>query len=313
MTTPDRPILRIHAGTHKTGTSTLQAVMKAKSDLADPGFLYPVTGRMAAWPLAHHDLIRSLSAGNLSVLDQLRAEIEEGRFRIGVISCEDFSLPSSFFAINLLVDRLPDVDIELHTAFRPYMSFAQSYYLEQVKRDVTQWKPYEFVRETINSYRYSTIINFFESTRLRTFYYEYSAPNFMAQIYRALTGLDLDSKSAGQYHNRAYSYEMTMLLRSVYRQNQGKVFDIDKILHAAWQLEQHLGFIDSKRSLMRHAEAVALNDFLSGERTFMRARFGDMADRLYPQIKAYDDSDVLDPDDNFAQRLIDGYFARFMQ
>lgn len=313
MTTSDRPILRIHAGTHKTGTSTLQAVMKAKSDTADPGFLYPVAGRMASWPLAHHDLIRSLSAGNLSVLDQLRAEIEQSQFRVGVISCEDFSLPSAFFAINLLVDRLPGVDIELHTAFRPYLSFAQSYYLERVKRDGTQLKPYEFSREIIDRYRYSTIVNFFESTRLRTFYYEYSSPTFMADIYRALTGLELDQESAAKHHNRAYSYEMTMALRSIYRQHRGKVFDIDKILHAAWQLEQHLGFVDSKRSLLRHAEAVALNDLLGDEHTYMQARFGDMADRIYPQIEPYDDSDVLDPDGNFAQRLIDGYFARFMR
>ena len=78
-------------------------------------------------------------------------------------------------------------------------------------------------------------------------------------------------------------------------------------------LERHLDFVDSKRSLLRHAEAVALNDLLGDEHTYMQARFGDMADRIYPQIEPYDDSDVLDPDGNFAQRLIDGYFARFMR
>lgn len=313
MTTPGRPILRIHAGTHKTGTSTLQTVMKAKSDTPDPGFLYPMTGRMASWPLAHHDLIRNLSAGNLSVLSQLRAEIEQSRFQVGVISCEDFSHPWAFFAINLLADRLPDVDIELHVAFRPFISFAQSFYLEQVKRDGTQSRPFEFVRETIDRYRYSTIINFFESTGLPTFYYEYSSRDFMPRIYHALTGFDLDKRSAEQQYNRAYSYEMTMILRSIYKRHQGKVFDIDKILHAAWELEKHLGFVDRKRQMLRHAEVTMLNNFLGGEREYMRARFGDMADRIYPQIEPYDDSDVLDPDDNFAQRLIDGYFARFMQ
>lgn len=311
MTTSDRRVLRLHAGAHKTATSTLQTIMKMESEGAEPGFLYPTTGRMAAWPLAHHDLLRVLSQGDFEILDALRAEIDQSAHRIIILSCEDFCLPAFFFAICLIADRFPDLDIELHTAFRPYMSFLESYYLERAKRDSTSLTPFDFGIEHMQSYRYSDIINFFEASGLKTFYYEYKSPTFLTDMYRALTGTELNQKYSESYYNRAYSFEMTMFLRSFYARHRGMAFDVDGILHAAWELENKLGFIDRKRPLLRHAEAKKIRTLLDGEHAFMQRRFGDLADRIYPKIQPYDDSAVLDPDGDFAKLLLDGYFEHF--
>jgi hypothetical protein len=313
MTTSERRVLRLHAGAHKTATSTLQAIMKMESEGVEPGFLYPKSGRMAAWPLAHHDLPRVLSQGDFQILDEMRAEIDQSAHRIIVLSCEDFCLPASFFAIGLIADRFSDLDIELHVAFRPYMSFLESYYLERAKRNSTILKPFDFAIEHLNSYCYSDIVNFFEASGLNTFYYEYKSPTFLADMYRALTGTDLAQKYRESHYNRAYSFEMTMFLRSFYTRRRGMAFDVDGILHAAWELENKLGFVDHKRPLLRHTEAEKIRTLLNGEHAFMKRRLGDMADRIYPKIQPYDDSAVLDPESDFAKLLLDGYFERFTQ
>lgn len=311
MTTMARRVLRIHTGTHKTATSTLQNILTKESENPECGFLYPATGRMGAWPMAHHDLLRALFEGNLGILDELQAEIDQNSNRVVVISCEDLCQSQYFFAVRRIADRFPDFDIELHTAFRPYMSFAESYYLERVKRNSTQLKPLDYCIELARNYRYSSIINFLESLGLKTFYHEYSSPDFLAEIYHALTGRELGSQHGKSHFNRAYSYEMTMILRAFYERNMGLSFDVSAILRAAWELEKMLGIADRKRPFLREAEARKVRQHLGGEHAFMKQRFGDMADRLYPEIAPYDDSMVLDPDTDFERRLIDEFFGQF--
>jgi hypothetical protein len=66
----------LHAGPHKTGTTTIQSMLKARrDDLAAKGLYVPTTGQ--AWTGSHHVLINTLTRGDIEEfgVERLRAEL----------------------------------------------------------------------------------------------------------------------------------------------------------------------------------------------------------------------------------------------
>ena len=130
----------IHAGTHKTGTTSLQTLFtRHRAELADRGILYPVTGVWSggsegeshtniAWELMGHVLFDPESG----TLDDLVDEIVASPCRNALISSEEFSC---FFVhpefLCQLRDRLLDAGLTPYIAlsFRDVDDYARSLYV----------------------------------------------------------------------------------------------------------------------------------------------------------------------------------------
>lgn len=130
----------LHIGTHKTGTTSIQAVLSShRHQLARRGYLYPVTG-IPASTFGHHNVAWQIAGDprfgvETGTLEDLLAEIK-GSAQHVVLSSEDFegaaTRPDVFAAfVRMLQQRGLDVSLVVYLREQP--GYAVSLYLELLK------------------------------------------------------------------------------------------------------------------------------------------------------------------------------------
>lgn len=135
-------MLVLHIGTHKTGTSSLQAFLAANSEqLLARGVRYIEAGRPSR--LAHHMLawsVRGRRNTDISIWDGVRAEIKDNPDTTNVLSTEGF-----WFEDPARIRELLDYDgpIKVVAYLRRQDQFLQSLYKQTVadgrKKDFDTW------------------------------------------------------------------------------------------------------------------------------------------------------------------------------
>jgi hypothetical protein len=128
----------LHIGTHKTGTTSLQAMLAARYDeLQQHGFLYPRAGRGPT--AAHHNIAMELSGAtrfrsDLGTIEDLINEIDGTQNHI-VLSSEEFCSTAYQPEFMDFVARLQQsgLDVSLVVYFRNQIDFMRSAYFEFLK------------------------------------------------------------------------------------------------------------------------------------------------------------------------------------
>lgn len=142
--------LVLHIGTHKTGSSAIQAAFTQHS--IPTGYLYPSTGRIAsgghlnlAWE-AIGDQRHRPGRGNTK---DLVNELTESDARVVVLSAETFSVPSAGPAVVNWVDDLVEIfeptRVLIVGYVRPQWEYLESHYTQMVKTGNTAASLEEFV------------------------------------------------------------------------------------------------------------------------------------------------------------------------
>ena len=118
----------LHVGPYKTGTTALQAALKANSDLlARHGVIYPTTGRSAK---CHAPLGQALLSGDTSLLGPLAAEVDG--WRAVLISTEHLSALDPV-SLAVLRDHFPGAEFRLSYTLRRLADLWPSHWAELVK------------------------------------------------------------------------------------------------------------------------------------------------------------------------------------
>ena len=162
--------LIIHAGTHKTGTTTLQCFLDSnKRALRKGGILYPTSGRpkgliktghhLLAWSLVDTRYVSNMLLDknneglNRENWMNLRKEIDEWTGHTTLISSEDFeyiSLSNADFIRNLFSDH----KIHVIMYFRKPTNYLKSLYAEFVRSGMFYGNIIEFIDYSINFFQY---------------------------------------------------------------------------------------------------------------------------------------------------------------
>ena len=177
----------VHAGTHKTGTTTVQAVLAAqRAELAASGFLYPaIEGKVRDHnPLAHR-LATCTDDDLASIREGLTGRSASAGVRLGdaarlLLSAEELSTricnphPWAGFNDGDYWDRrrhylarfrrvLPQqAHLEVFVCFRDHESYAHSLYATKVLRGQVNWCFPEFVRRCAPIFDYRRQIDVLE-------------------------------------------------------------------------------------------------------------------------------------------------------
>lgn len=139
MTATARPRLLLHAGTPKTGTTTLQAALHAsRRRLVDHGILYPEAG--LSHELKHQWMVNLLMAGDIEGFRRnvhaVADEVLAARASRVVLSTEGLFLHWSDFtseARGEIAAIAALFDVTVWTVFREPVSFATSLYSQVLK------------------------------------------------------------------------------------------------------------------------------------------------------------------------------------
>ena len=129
----------IHVGTHKTGTTAIQASLaNARSTLLDRGVLYPEAGRgrhpghvHLAWQARNDSRQDPVAGGTEEVVNETR----EFSPRTVLLSSEEFlveSMRTSSWAAQL-AERLGDLVMHVIGYVRPQWEYMESIYVQSVK------------------------------------------------------------------------------------------------------------------------------------------------------------------------------------
>jgi hypothetical protein len=233
------PKLKLHVGMHKTGTSTLQHLLKMAYESGEYDFLYPKNGRFEHWPVAHHQLVEDLKKNDTSSLIAIREEADNSPYQDIIISCEDFSYPEYIFLAHKVINFFKDYDIEIHLTLRNFFEWLQSMYLEHVKRDVSRLLPMEYYRENFRRMNFSTIVRPFLEMACDTHIHIYESNKFVRDLFTTLTGNSVSEYFKIHRWNESLSVPMTFFLREYYLSQ--RKYNVSSVIHKAWQLENFLG------------------------------------------------------------------------
>jgi hypothetical protein len=136
----------VHVGTHKTGTSSIQAFLAMNEDaLLSAGILVPLTGRTHHSPenpsAGHHNIAWELNddprfTRGAGTLRELISEVEQSGAQTVVLSSEDFEyLHADPSRLSPLVNAMAELgySAEIIIYLRPQSEYAQSLYRELLK------------------------------------------------------------------------------------------------------------------------------------------------------------------------------------
>jgi hypothetical protein len=148
----------IHVGTHKTGTTSIQAFLRDNEQrFAAQGVMIPRRGR-GEDAAGHHNLSQELLAGGGFVakrggLDDVSAELRRSTKRRACISSEDFSLvwhrPEALIRLRNAIDATGFTPVII-VYLRPQISYCTSTYAEIVKNAIR--KPFGAFLRDINEH-----------------------------------------------------------------------------------------------------------------------------------------------------------------
>lgn len=134
--------LFLHAGLHKTGTTSIQAFMARNSSLlAEHGVCIPRSGLVGTFPeTAHHNIAWQLGGFTFDpaagTLDDLVAELRGAAAPVACVTSESFEhlykFPGSLREFKDALDRI-GYDVRVVLYFKSQVSYAESLYAEMVK------------------------------------------------------------------------------------------------------------------------------------------------------------------------------------
>lgn len=135
----------LHIGLHKTGTSTLQAWLRERSEvLARHGILYPETGRFRGGTGGAHHLLAIPGQPILQLHHRRPQGIDRARWRVLRQEIEDRGLPSTLISseafsrmtpetIEQVLVELEGFDVQVITFVRHPRSWIPSWYRQKVR------------------------------------------------------------------------------------------------------------------------------------------------------------------------------------
>ncbi|SDY47533.1 hypothetical protein SAMN05444004_101531 [Jannaschia faecimaris] len=162
------PRLIVHAGIHKTGTTTLQKTLHAnRTALQRQGILYPETGLLAkpnTW--GHHDLayaLRNADRGR-DIWTALRAEADGTGQGTVVVSSEELSLLPfprlpGMAPYKIIAECFSGWDITLLCYLRPQADVVASLYNHQVKSVGEAGDVFDFLPRVSQRLEYANYLN----------------------------------------------------------------------------------------------------------------------------------------------------------
>ena len=219
--------LILHIGTHKTGTTTVQAALAASADqlLRQYGLLYPATGRPQSkfeCRFGHHFLATSLSraAGveQPGVWTDFLEECERSSAERVLVSAEYFSSlkPDQIARLNQLVSGFERVSVILY--LRNPVRFLLSAYRQQTNGHRAIACNFEqFVIENVARCDYENLVcnwaGIFgpNSLKVRVFDYVVSSDDLLADFARS-TGLPAIPNMDGLHLNASSSLGVTRII-----------------------------------------------------------------------------------------------------
>lgn len=267
----EKPELRVHVGFHKTGSSTVQMALSAQADSADARFLYPVAGRLAGWPHAHHQLVQDLKFGRTDSLDATVSEWRANPEQVTVLSCEDLSALENAHLLAHLVRAFPDHRVTAVAVLRPHVDWFRSIYLERVKRGESQLLPMPYFVEHWNKLRFSAVIDTFAACGCAVEAHAYADMDLPGGLVERLTRAPL-TVDVDKRHNVSLSPLMTMALREHFGRHDKP--DIHATIRQAYRLDQLLSAEDKRSDIYTKADINRIENYLNHDRTALERRFG---------------------------------------
>jgi len=159
-----KPLIYLHIGRHKTGTTFLQTFLRLnESLLLSKGILYPKTGIPKIIPFAHHNLAWEINRDERfmpvkgSQWENLHKEIENNNTNVVVLSSESFCEGFREEQIHSLKNKLLGYEVKIIVYLRRQDKWYQSAYKGLV------WDGY-----TYNSF--SKFVEYMESTGQGNYY-----------------------------------------------------------------------------------------------------------------------------------------------
>jgi len=231
-------IAYIHAGTHKTGTTSIQAMLASNEDaLASAGVYIPKTGRISADSAGHHNLAFQLNNGhqfnsNGGTLNEVLEEISRCGLPTVCLSSEEFEFvaarPSK---LQELFDGFRGIgyDPRVILYLRPQADYLVSLYAEIIKRWVVDFEGFLANIMSADSFGesqfdYDKLVSNFErvfgSERLQVRLYRSADPSdkLLKEFLRILCGdrhrIDFDVLRTPQRMNRMLNYDEAMAARA---------------------------------------------------------------------------------------------------
>ncbi len=127
--------LFIHAGTYKTGTSSLQGILYHNTDfMKEHGILYPADGlglNTEHNRFSHRILGLNLAAGRTNYLPKIAQDIlASPTIDKALVSYEGFGHPHNLPALVKALESIEDIEFHGILVFRPHIDFALSFYRE---------------------------------------------------------------------------------------------------------------------------------------------------------------------------------------
>ncbi len=303
--------VNIHIGMHKTATSTLQRLFTQTYEKNGKDFLYPLSGRMEEWFFAHHKLISDFNKNEFKwhfrLLDEINDYAKRNNGNI-VISCEDYSFTHNFGALLYLINLLEDYYIEIFLAFRDYVGWFESFYLEQAKRKTTQLEPMNYVFENFHNHKYSHKILFLKGLGLNFRLLNFQEDDFVKKAFKDIVGFELSDEITVYHWNQDYSYPMTKVLMDIYKETPD--LDVLKTLDKAYQMERFLGINRKDYSVFKEKECKNILGLLQEEREILNLLIPEMADDLF----SYEKENYLNPLETLGEKEIMHYlFKSFLE
>lgn len=130
-----KPTVYIHAGTHKTASSSLQNLLFDNRDrLNELGWYYPLSGLVKQKKLGvrHYFLQYQLIKNkDFSHWDELRKELSESESKKIIISHENFLSP--YINPEIIKNMLPEYNIKMIAYFRHPIDYIESCYREWIQ------------------------------------------------------------------------------------------------------------------------------------------------------------------------------------
>ncbi|MEL4896864.1 hypothetical protein [Crocosphaera sp. Alani8] len=140
-----QPLIYIHIGTFKTGTTSIQTFLSENRNiLLNKNILYPLSSRTKKYPDAHHNLASELIKEKRSYLPNEMYEINAGKWKDVVKEIEEFKgtkviISSEHFnrltfeEIRMIRKYLANYVIKIIVFLRKQDEYFQSYYCQDVK------------------------------------------------------------------------------------------------------------------------------------------------------------------------------------
>ncbi|QHQ36460.1 hypothetical protein [Algicella marina] len=268
-----QPVLRIHIGFHKTGTSSTQIALAEQAEAGLLPVLYPLAGRLENWAYAHHQLVEDLRHGNRDSLDAIVVEHRSQPDLPILLSSEDFSMVEAGFTLAQVRQAFPDHRLEIIAVVRNHVDWLRSYYMERVKRNSTQLSPMQFVREHLHTRRFSPALHLARALGGELQLFNYDALTLPAGLFPSLAGVEMQVDAHTRW-NRSLTPQATFALLHAYRAGVASQVPVNRVIHNAFKLDQQVRQMAAAVDIFTPAEIAEIHASFADDRAEVNALAG---------------------------------------